>query len=93
MGPKMTLLWEDQGVRLYSTGRNYDFSHTVENDNDFPVKISLTGEYECMLDDTIVPAREWIGLFAGFTGDVMEAAFKDGAFVIECCDKKEEDAA
>lgn len=44
-----------------------------------------------MVEDAIVPAHNWIGLFAGYTGPMTEAAFEDGEFVIECYD--EEDAA
>lgn len=83
-------LYRGDGIILTSTGRDYDFSHTIENENDYAVRIHLTGEYEAMVEDAIVPAHNWIGLFAGYTGPVTEAAFEDGEFVIEYYDEEEE---
>lgn len=88
--PIANVLFQNQGITLISTGRDYDFSHTLENENDYPVRIHLTGKYEYMVEETVIPAHDWVGLFAGYTGPVTEAAFEEGKFVIKCYDEEAE---
>lgn len=67
-----------KNIIFKKTGRNYDFIATIENTNDFPVRV--IDYYDAELEDLVVPANDWIGLLADETGRMWVKKIRDGAY-------------
>ena len=77
-------IYEWDGIRIATTGRDYDFIATVENDSDNAVELRFTGDYaeesgyEEYFEPFIVPPHDWVGI----CGWKMLEAFENGCFEV-----------
>ena len=73
------IFYEDDEVRIQSTGRNYDFICTVENKTDRAIVIVFEGEYEYLENITVEP-EDWVGILADENGRETVKAFEKECF-------------
>lgn len=67
-----------KNIIFKKTGRDYDFIATIENENDYPVRV--IDYYENELEDIIVPANDWVGLFADERGRMWVKKIEKGEY-------------
>jgi len=67
-----------KNIIFKKTGRNYDFIATIENTNDFPIRV--IDYYDAELEDLVVPANGWIGLLSDEEGRMWAKKIKYGSY-------------
>lgn len=77
-----TTLWDDEFIKVQTTGRNYDFIAIVKNKTQKPISIIFNDEvdYLCNLN---IGAGDWIGLLADEEGYDTLHALANNRFYIE----------
>lgn len=85
-GLNSKVIYEDAGIKVTLTGRDYDFIAVIENDTDtdFCVNIydsSYTDSEDC---NVVVPAHDWVGVPADGEGYDIVNYFKSLGGVTAC---------
>ena len=83
----MKTIFENEFIRVESTGRDYDFIAIVENKMDKNVRIRYKPKNFTVIYDTIdIELNDWIGLLADKEGYDLVRAFELGQIEIEVLD-------
>ena len=86
----MKTLYEDDDIRLCSTGRDYDFIATIENKNDYPVIVCIDDDDEHYGEDIGIDKCgsefDWTGLLADDYSPWIVKQICEGNFVVDYAD-------
>ena len=83
----MKTIFENELIRVESTGRDYDFIATVENKTDKKIRVHYKDMDLLDTYDTIdVEPNDWVGLLADEEGRGWVRTFKCGQIEVEVLD-------
>ncbi len=87
----MKTIFENEFIRVKSTGRDYDFVATVENKTDKNIRIRYNPMDFLVTHDTIdIAPNDWIGLLADEEGYDLVQKFELGQIEVEVLEKETE---
>lgn len=78
MAGDLVNIYECEEFILYSTGRDYDFSHCIDNKTGERFKIVM--DYD---GDEVDVLKDWVGLFAGDRTDFIVEEILKNEYSIE----------
>ena len=88
----MKTIFENEFIRVESTGKDYDFIATVENKTDKKIRIHYKDMDLLDTYDTIdVEPNDWVGLLADKEGRDLVRKFELGQVGVEVLEKERED--
>ena len=88
----MKTIFENEFIRVKSTGRDYDFIATVENKTDKKIRVHYKDMDLLDTYDTIdVEPNDWVGLLADEEGRGWVRTFELGQIEVEVLEKERED--
>lgn len=83
----MKTIFENEFIRVESTGQDYDFIATVENKTDKNIRLRYNPMNFSVIYDTIdIEPNDWIGLLADEEGRDLVRTFELGQTEIEVLD-------
>ena len=83
----MKTIFENEFIRVKSTGRDYDFVATVENKTDKNIRVHYKDMDLLDIYDTIdVEPNDWVGLLADEEGYDLVQKFELGQIEVEVLD-------
>lgn len=83
----MKTIFENEFIRVESTGQNYDFIATIENKTDKNIRIRYKPMDFTVIYDTIdIEPNDWIGLLADKEGYDLVRTFELGQVEVEVLD-------
>ena len=80
----MRKIYEDERVKISSTGKDYDFIATIENKTDEAV--AIVPDIGGLFEEIFIEPNDWVGLLADEDGRNTLNALKKGRFL--ACPKK-----
>lgn len=83
----MKTIFENEFIRVESTGQDYDFIATVENKTDKNIRLRYNPMDFVVIYDTIdIEPNDWIGLLADEEGRGLVRTFELGQVEVEVLD-------
>lgn len=74
---KPQVIYEDENIKISTTGRDYDFIATVQNKTSLPVRIAPVNDDFSSYE---VGPNNWVGISANMDGYVELAAYYNDKF-------------
>ena len=88
----MKTIFENEFIRVKSTGRDYDFVATVENKTDKNIRIRYNPmDFDVIYDTIDIEPNDWVGLLADKEGYDLVRKFELGQVDVEILEKERED--
>lgn len=87
----MKTIFENEFIRVKSTGRDYDFVATVENKTDKNIRIRYNPmDFDVIYDTIDIKPNDWVGLLVDEEGYDLVRKFKLGQVDVEILEKEME---
>ena len=87
----MKTIFENEFIRVESTGRDYDFIATVENKTDKNIRLRYNPmDFDVIYDTIDVEPNDWVGLLADKEGRDLVRKFELGQVGVEVLEKERE---
>ena len=88
----MKTIFENELIRVESTGRDYDFIATVENKTDKNIRLRYNPmDFDVIYDTIDIEPNDWVGLLADKEGYDLVRKFELGQVDVEILEKERED--
>ena len=88
----MKIIFENELIRVESTGRDYDFIATVENKTDKNIRLRYNPmDFDVIYDTIDIEPNDWVGLLADKEGYDLVRKFELGQVDVEVLEKERED--
>lgn len=83
----MKTIFENELIRVESTGKDYDFIATIENKTDKNIRLRYNPmEFDVIYDTIDIKPNDWIGLLADEEGRGWVRTFELGQIEVEVLD-------
>lgn len=83
----MKTIFENEFIRVESTGKDYDFIATVENKTDKNIRLRYNPmDFDVIYDTIDIEPNDWIGLLADEEGRGWVRTFELGQVEVEVLD-------
>ena len=87
----MKTIFENEFIRVESTGRDYDFIATIENKTDKNIRLRYNPmDFDVIYDTIDIKPNDWIGLLADKEGCDLVRKFELGQVDVEVLEKEKE---
>lgn len=87
----MKTIFENELIRVESTGRDYDFIATIENKTDKNIRLRYNPmDFDVIYDTIDIKPNDWIGLLADKEGYDLVQKFELGQVDVEVLGKERE---
>ena len=88
----MKTIFENEFIRVESTGKDYDFIATIENKTDKNIRLRYNPmDFDVIYDTIDVEPNDWVGLLADEEGRGWVRTFELGQVDVEVLGKERED--
>ena len=88
----MKTIFENEFIRVESTGRDYGFIATVENKTDKNIRLRYNPmDFDVIYDTIDIEPNDWVGLLADKEGYDLVRKFELGQVDVEILEKERED--
>lgn len=88
----MKTIFENEFIRVESTGRDYDFIATIENKTDKNIRLRYNPmDFDVIYDTIDIEPNDWVGLLADKEGYDLVRKFELGQVDVEILEKERED--
>ena len=83
----MKTIFENELIRVESTGRGYDFIATIENKTDKNIRLRYNPmDFDVIYDTIDIEPNDWVGLLADKEGRDLVRTFELGQVDVEILD-------
>ena len=87
----MKTIFENEFIRVESTGKDYDFIATIENKTDKNIRLRYNPmDFDVIYDTIDIKPNDWIGLLADKEGCDLVRKFELGQVDVEVLEKEKE---
>ena len=87
----MKTIFENELIRVESTGKDYDFIATIENKTDKKIRICYNPmDFDVIYDTIDIEPNDWVGLLADKEGHDLVRKFELGQVDVEVLEKERE---
>lgn len=87
----MKTIFENEFIRVESTGKDYDFIATIENKTDKNIRLRYNPmDFDVIYDTIDIEPNDWVGLLADEEGYDLVQKFKLGQIEVEVLEKETE---
>jgi hypothetical protein len=87
----MKTIFENEFIRVESTGKDYDFIATIENKTDKKIRIRYSPmDFDVIYDTIDIEPNDWVGLLADKEGHDLVRKFELGQIDVEVLEKERE---
>ena len=88
----MKTIFENEFIRVESTGKDYDFIATIENKTDKNIRLRYNPmDFDVIYDTIDIEPNDWVGLLADKEGYDLVRKFELGQVDVEILEKERED--
>ena len=88
----MKTIFENEFIRVESTGKDYDFIATIENKTDKNIRLRYNPmDFDVIYDTIDIEPNDWVGLLADKEGHDLVQKFELGQVDVEVLGKERED--
>lgn len=88
----MKTIFENEFIRVESTGKDYDFIATIENKTDKNIRLRYNPmDFDVICDTIDIEPNDWVGLLADKEGRDLVRKFELGQVGVEVLEKERED--
>lgn len=87
----MKIIFENELIRVESTGKDYDFIATIENKTDKKIRLRYNlMNFDVIYDTIDIEPNDWVGLLADKEGHDLVRKFELGQVEVEVLGKERE---
>lgn len=87
----MKTIFENEFIRVESTGKDYDFIATIENKTDKNIRLRYNPmDFDVIYDTIDIESNDWVGLLADKEGRDLVRKFELGQVGVEVLEKERE---
>lgn len=88
----MKTIFENEFIRVESTGKDYDFIVTIENKTDKNIRLRYNPmDFDVIYDTINIEPNDWVGLLADKEGYDLVRKFELGQVDVEILEKERKD--
>ena len=85
----MKIIFENELIRVESTGKDYDFIATIENKTDKNIRLRYNPmDFDVIYDTIDIEPNDWVGLLVDKEGHDLVQKFELGQVEVEVLEKR-----